>query len=224
MIEPGTTRRTHRPPGRPADTTLGPMIVDAVLDLLAEAGYARLTLGAVAARAGVSTATVYRRWATKRELILAVAGQIADAEAPDTDTGSLASDLEELFEQKRRVFAGKAGAALVALVGESAHDADLASVVRQSILDPTREHLAVILTRASRRGQTSMSADSDAVARIIVGLIVTNVALASRDGDGEHGGGAASIDILPTQDAALVINALRPLSAQQPGKTRADSE
>ncbi len=185
--------------------------MDAVLDLLAEDGYARLTLGAVATRAGVSTATVYRRWPTKRELILAVASQIAAAETPDADTGSLDGDLRALFEQKRRVFAGKAGAALVSLVGESAHDPDLAGAVRQSILDPTRDHLSAILNRAAERGQTSVGADSDAAARIIVGLIVTNVTFAS--GDGEQATIAASVDILPARDAELVINALRPSGA-----------
>lgn len=222
MTDPKRAQHAHRAPGRPADTTLGPLIVDAVLDLLAEAGYAQLTLGAVATRAGVSTATVYRRWPTKRELILAVASQIAAAETPDADTGSLDGDLRELFEQKRRLFAGKAGAALVALVGESAHDPDLAAAVRQSILEPTRDHLSAILNRAAERGQTSASADSDAAARIIVGLIVTNVALAS--GDGEQATSAASVDIIPAQDAELVINALRPGAAEAQRTTPPDSE
>ena len=208
MTEPRTTPSAPRSPGRPADATLGPVIVYAVLDLLAEAGYARLTLGAVAARAGVSTATVYRRWPTKRELILAVASQIADTESPDVDTGSLDGDLRTLFEQKRRLFSDRAGAALVALVGESAHDPDLAAAVRQSILDPTRDHLAVILDRASEREQTSVSADPDAAARIMIGLIVTNIALAP-EGD-DSGSTSASIDILPADDAALIISALRP--------------
>ncbi|HMR50706.1 MAG TPA: TetR/AcrR family transcriptional regulator [Arachnia sp.] len=206
MTDPKRTQHAHRAPGRPADATLGPLIVDAVLDLLAEAGYARLTLSAVATRAGVSTATVYRRWPTKRELILAVAGQIAAAEAPDADTGSLESDLHELFEQKRRLFSGKVAAALVSLVGESAHDPDLAAAVRQSILDPTRDHLSAILNRATDRGQTVGSVDLDAAARLIVGLIVTNAALAS----GAAETTSATIDILPAPDAALVIQALRP--------------
>lgn len=206
MTDPKRTQHAHRAPGRPADTTLGPLIVDAVLDLLAEAGYARLTLGAVATRAGVSTATVYRRWPTKRELILAVASQIAAAEAPDADTGSLEGDLRELFEQKRRLLSGKVAAALVSLVGESAHDPDLAAAVRQSILDPTSDHLSTILNRATAQGQTSGSADPDAAARLIVGLIVTNAALASEGADGP----SAAIDILPAPDAALVIHALQP--------------
>lgn len=52
MTDPKRAQHADRGPGRPTDATLGPLIVDAVLDLLAEAGYARLTLGAVATRAG----------------------------------------------------------------------------------------------------------------------------------------------------------------------------
>lgn len=197
-------RHSFRAPGRPVDSTLGPMIVNAVLDLLAETGYARLTLNAVASRAGVSTATVHRRWSTKRELILAVASQIAAAEMPFANTGSLEGDLQQLFEQKRRVFSGKIGAALVSLVGESAHDSVLASVVRESILDPTRDHLRSILGRETDRRQI---ADIDAAARLIVGLIVTNAAL-SVDADNAR----ATIDVLPAADVALVIQAIRSMT------------
>lgn len=206
MTDPKRAQHAHRAPGRPADATLGPLIVDAVLDLLAEAGYARLTLSAVATRAGVSTATVYRRWPTKRELILAVASQIAAAETPDADTGSLEGDLRELFKQKRRLFSGKVAAALVSLVGESAHDPDLAAAVRQSILDPTRDHLSTILNRATDRGQRVGNADPDAAARLIVGLIVTNAALLPDAVDSA----SATIDVLPAADTALVIQALQP--------------
>lgn len=65
-----------RPPGRPVDTTLGPSIVMAARDILAESGYGGLTTAGVAKRAGVSTATLYRRWPTKKDLIIAAARQL----------------------------------------------------------------------------------------------------------------------------------------------------
>lgn len=192
--------------GRPVNVELTPAIMAAVLSLLAEAGYARLTTAAVAKRAGVSTATLYRRWPSKRDLLLAAAEQIADSEAADIHTGTTEGDLRELFAHKRRVLSGQIGATLVALVGESAHDAELAGIVRASIFDPTREHLAMILDRAqARREQTN--ADADAAAHLVVGTILARVAFGNADG--EDG-------LLPDNDAALLIQAIADTHGQRP--------
>ena len=68
-------------------------ICDAALALLAEVGYDRMSMDAVAARARASKATIYRRWPGKRELVLeAVRTRVADIVEPP-DTGSLSGDI-----------------------------------------------------------------------------------------------------------------------------------
>ncbi|MDI2020836.1 TetR/AcrR family transcriptional regulator [Paenarthrobacter nicotinovorans] len=199
-----------RRPGRPIDIELGPAILDAVLALLAAQGYGRLTTGAVAARAGVSTATLYRRWPSKHDLLLAAAGQIADAEAADIDTGTTEGDLLELFAHKRRVLSGQVGAVLVALVGESIHDPDLAGIVRKSIFDPVLEHLSAILERAQARGER-VAADASSAARLVVGAVLARIAFdAVGDASTPEAGG---LDLLPESDAALLIRAIVPDAA-----------
>jgi AcrR family transcriptional regulator len=194
-----------RRPGRPVDAALGPAILDAVLVLLAEQGYARLTTAAVAARAGVSTATLYRRWPSKRDLLLAAVEQIADAGAVKIDTGATESDLGELFAHKRRVLSGQVGAVLVALVGESAHDPELAGIVRKSIFDPVLEHLDAILERARARGERVVTEASSA-ARLVVGTVLARLAFdAATDASAPAAGG---FDLLPESDAALLIRAI----------------
>lgn len=185
--------------GRPVNAELTPAIMEAVLSLLADEGYARLTTAAVAKRAGVSTATLYRRWPSKRELLLAAAGQIGEAEAADVDTGTVEGDLRALLAHKRSVLFGRIGATLVALVGESAHDRELAAIVRASILDPTREHLEAILYRAAGRGE-AVTADAASAAHLVVGTVLARVAFA--DGGGGHD------DLLPDSDVTLLIQAI----------------
>lgn len=170
--------------GRPINTELTPIIVEAVLALLAEGGYARLTTAAVAKRAGVSTATLYRRWPSKRELLLAAVGAIADEETADVDTGSTASDVGELLAHKKYVLSGRVGATLVALVGEAAHDPELAAVVRASVFDPTREHMAAILERARSRGE-QVSANPTAVTSLVVGTILARLAFTDAESEDE---------------------------------------
>lgn len=202
---PGAAEPRGRRPGRPVDAGLGPAILGAVLVLLAEQGYGRLTTAAVAARAGVSTATLYRRWPSKRDLLLAAAGQIADAEAADIDTGATESDLRELFAHKRRVLSGQVGAVLVALVGESTHDPELASIVRHSIFDPVLEHLDAILERARARGER-VTTEASSAARLVVGTVLARIAFdAAADASVPAAGG---FDLLPENDAALLIRAI----------------
>lgn len=71
-------------------------VLDAALDVLARAGYAAMTFDAVAARAGVSKTTVYRRWPTKPDLVRAALLRLVDVFPKARDTGTLRGDLIEL--------------------------------------------------------------------------------------------------------------------------------
>ena len=68
-------------------------VLRGTLDLLAEVGYDRLTLDAVAARTRASKATLYRRWASKAALVTEAVALLGPAELPLPDTGSLRADL-----------------------------------------------------------------------------------------------------------------------------------
>ena len=58
-----------RPAGRPRDASRDDAIMEAALELVSEAGFSGLSIEAIAARAGVGKATIYRRWATKAEIV-----------------------------------------------------------------------------------------------------------------------------------------------------------
>ncbi|MGH9122000.1 MAG: helix-turn-helix domain-containing protein, partial [Acidimicrobiales bacterium] len=83
--------------GRPLDPSRDEAICQAALTLLAEVGYDRLTVEAVAARAGAGKATVYRRWASKAALVADALNQIAPPQHLP-DTGSLQGDCEVLCD------------------------------------------------------------------------------------------------------------------------------
>jgi AcrR family transcriptional regulator len=177
-------------------------MIEAVLDELAESGYARLTTAGVARRAGVSTATLYRRWHSKRDLILAAAEQMAASETNGVDTGSLRGDVRELLAKKQLSVSGKAGAVLVALLGEAAHDAELAEMIRVGVLAPVREHVSAMLDRAVARGEVGAEVTADAAARLLEGLALARAAF----GGSAAGGGPTSADV--DADAALILRAL----------------
>ena len=190
--------RSKRAPGRPVDAALGPAIMLAVRDLLAESGYAALTTAAVARRAGVSTATLYRRWPTKRELVLAAtrrmietgvadeadeaAGSGASA-AEDFDTGSLQGDLRAFIAHKNRSLSGATGRAVLSLLGELPQDQELRELFLGQLLAATRSHLEQIRDRARARGEGASDVEPHAGARLVLGAVLAGVAFAA-GGDG----------------------------------------
>ncbi|MFT9278969.1 MULTISPECIES: TetR/AcrR family transcriptional regulator [Bifidobacterium] len=198
--------------GRPVNAALTPAIMEAVQSLLADGGYARLTTAAVAKRAGVSTATLYRRWPSKRDLLLAAARQVAASETADIDTGSTENDLREMFDHKQRLLAGGIGATLVAVVGESVHDHELATIVRTGVLEPTQEHLKLILRRAEARGEC-LSADADAAANLVLGVLLARIAFPDDRDSGSP---------LLEDDVEMLIRAITTPVQQQTGTNGKD--
>jgi AcrR family transcriptional regulator len=105
-------------PGRPRDRRLDGAIIAATLDLLAERGYAGLSLAAVADRAGTTTPTIYRRWSSKADLVLAA---VFRTEGDDVvaDSGDLETDVRTMVRWSLEKFASPAGrAALAGLLAE----------------------------------------------------------------------------------------------------------
>ena len=96
--------------------------IDATLDLIAERGVPGLTTDAVAERAGISKATMYRRWRSKEELMLdAVASLVGEIAVPDT--GSFAGDVRALLRNAVKLYADDRPSQLFPhLVGEMARN------------------------------------------------------------------------------------------------------
>src|SRR3954463_15118569 len=82
-------------PWSPRETEL----LAVTLELLQEHGYDRLTLDAVATTAHASKATLYRRWPTKAELVMAAFIEGTRQVAVEPNTGTLRGDLLRLGEQ-----------------------------------------------------------------------------------------------------------------------------
>ena len=79
--------------GRPRSEQADRAILDAALELFADAGFDGLTVEGVAARAGVGKATIYRRYPCKVDLVMASARFLTQVEAPQPDTGRVEDDL-----------------------------------------------------------------------------------------------------------------------------------
>jgi AcrR family transcriptional regulator len=160
---------THLRPRVEGDRELE--ILDAALDVLAEVGYDRLTMDAVAQRAKASKATLYRRWNSKATLVVdALASQKASPPVPDS--GELRTDLLTAFcgmggltdHDTTQTF----GAVMTAL----STDPEFAAEFRTRVLQPKAQLSRMLFERAVARGEVRDDLDLDLVAPALAGIVL----------------------------------------------------
>ncbi|WP_418959200.1 TetR/AcrR family transcriptional regulator [Streptomyces tritici] len=154
--------RTGRPRSAEADTA----ILDATRAALVELGWSKLTMGDVAARAGVAKTTLYRRWANKSELVVdAVAVLFDELQLPDL--GSLRADIEHVvLEFAALLERPETKTALMAVVAESTRDEPLRDRIRASIVDRQKRLVLEGRQRAQERGELPADRDPATVAAV----------------------------------------------------------
>ncbi|WP_458318131.1 TetR/AcrR family transcriptional regulator [Mycolicibacterium brisbanense] len=141
------------------------------LRLLQEHGYDRLTVDAVAATARASKATVYRRWPSKGELVLAAFIEGIRQVAVPPETGSLRGDLlrvgQVICEQ-----AHQHGTTIRAVLAEVSRDPALSDAMQHQFLDQRKAMLELILRQAVARGEISESVISDELWDLMPGYLI----------------------------------------------------
>lgn len=154
-------------PWSPRETEL----LEVTLQLLQEHGYDRLTLDAVAARARASKATVYRRWPSKAELVLAAFIEGCRQVAVHPDTGTLRGDLLHLGRVISQQTHEQAGIIRAVLVEVSRHPA-LHDALQAEFLDQRKALLHEVLRDAVLRGEIGAAAVSDELWDLLPGYLI----------------------------------------------------
>lgn len=135
-------------------------ILSAALEVLAEVGYDRVTMDAVAARAKASKATLYRRWNGKVTLIIDALLSLK-TERPVPDTGSLRGDLLEAFCSDAAQAVRSPVSSYVSVVTALSRDEELAEAFRRDVLAPKIAATRAIFERAKDRGEIPAAVDLD---------------------------------------------------------------
>jgi AcrR family transcriptional regulator len=155
--------------GRPREHRADTAILRATLELIAAHGVSDLRMDDVAQRARVGKATIYRRYASKDELVTAaVAALVREIGTPDT--GSTRGDLLALMEAAVEVYSGSVEAGVMpALVDAMSRDAQLARFVREGFLAERRAALRVVLERGTARGDLRSDLDLELALDVLGG-------------------------------------------------------
>ncbi len=164
-----STDSPHPHIGRPRSQEAHAAILDATLALLREVGFDALTIEAVAARAGVGKATVYRRWSSKEAIAIeAVQHVVRRIRIPDT--GTTRGDLETLMDASTRMYADPGTRLLLSgLVAAMARSEPLAQAVRGGFLATWRDAVLRVLRRGVERGELRADVDLELILDLLAG-------------------------------------------------------
>lgn len=178
----GTVPKPKQALGRPRDSHVDHAILTATRELLAERGYAGLTVDAVAARAGVGKAAIYRRYTSKQEMIFSVA--LHDLrEQPPSDAGSLRGDLTELAATIAGQLGRTPGDVLAGLLADVYADPELIKRFGETFVHRERQVIIEVLDRAVARGELATRPDPLTVHALLLGPIFAWVLILAGDRD-----------------------------------------
>jgi AcrR family transcriptional regulator len=145
-------------------------IMRATLDLAREAGYAKLSIEGVAARAGVGKHTVYRRWPSKGLLFLDALLSLNEPVLEYPDTGDIVADLRQQTHAAVDLLGTPPwGPLYQALLGEAQHDPAVAAGLNERFIRPQTETTITRFRKAKEQGQISADFDLDLVMSILSG-------------------------------------------------------
>jgi AcrR family transcriptional regulator len=153
-------------------------IEEAYFAELAETGYGRLSIDAVAKRAGVGKAAVYRRWRSKLDMTMALVPKTAVAAIDIPDTGTLRGDVLQYLRTARDALSHpmvrRIGPDLLA---EAIRNPELAAVLGEHVREPRRIKAAELFTRAVERGQLPVGTDPDLALDLMAGPLYWRLAV-----------------------------------------------
>lgn len=164
-----TDADVSRQGGRPRDPRVDAAIVDATLRVLADGGYSALTMEAVAARAGVGKATLYRRYAGKEQLVVDAVATLSEP-AEVVRGASVRDELVARLEAVRRTSGSSlAGKIFPRLVSASADSPELMEGYRRQVLAPRRAAFTAALRRGTAEGLVRDDVDLDYAVDLLLG-------------------------------------------------------
>src|SRR5580692_527019 len=162
----------NRRPGRPRSEQAEQAIIEATLDLFAEQGFEGVCVEAVAARAGVGKATIYRRWPNKEELLLAAFGSLKSP-YPEPGGVSVRDDLVAMLTvmcvdkadpRKARRYA--------LLLGEGEKYPRLMARYKETVVEPRRDVMRAVIRRGIETGELRPDTDVEVALLALTGAVL----------------------------------------------------
>jgi len=172
MVATGDNTRPSRTPAGAAvlQADVTEAIRQAFFTELAQCGYGRLSIEAVARRAAVGKPAIYRRWRSKQDMAVALISEVAWAHLDMPDTGSLEGDVIAFLRAEYAVLTDPLAKAIIPdLLSEANRNEDLAATLLRTVRDPRRARATAIIRRAIERGEVADTLNTDLALDVLAG-------------------------------------------------------
>ena len=147
--------------GRPRSATAEAAILTATLELIEQKPLGEVTAEAIAQRAGVSKATIYKWWPNKNRVALDAFLSRSRTEIPSSDSGSALRDFTEQLVAASRFYTSSGGRMLRQFIAEGQNDPELLALYREQFLRPRRQAVRELWERGVARGEIRPDLDAD---------------------------------------------------------------
>jgi AcrR family transcriptional regulator len=176
----------RRPPGRPRSERASRAIIGATLEMLVEGvSVDSLSMEAVAARAGVGKATLYRRWPNKQAVVSDALASLYEPPAA-VSNGSVRQNLVAAVADLRRwAVSSTAGRLLPHFLGGMCRSPELQAQYVQSVIEPRKAVLREILRRGVASRDLDPRLDPEVTLTVVFGSVLFDLVLAAADADGQ---------------------------------------
>jgi AcrR family transcriptional regulator len=145
---------------------------------LAQCGYGRLSIEAVARRASVGKPAIYRRWRSKQDMAVALISEVAWAHLDMPDTGSLEGDVIAFLRAEYAVLTDPLAKSIIPdLLGEANRNPALEAALLRAVRDPRRTRAAAIIRRAIERAEVADTLNPDLALDVLAGPLYWRLAV-----------------------------------------------
>jgi AcrR family transcriptional regulator len=153
-------------------------ISDAFFAELASVGYAKLSLEAVAKRAGAGKAAIYRRWSSKQDMAIALISNLVVDTPEPADSGTLRGDLRAFLAEVAEALCHPLASKIVPdLIAEGSRNHELGRALLTTVRDPRRARATRMLRRAVERGELPADLDLDIALDLLAGPLYWHLAV-----------------------------------------------
>ena len=170
-------RVAARAPGRPRSQTARKAILKSTLQLLQKTGFTELSIEAIAARARVGKATVYRWWPNKAELVMEAFVFAVEAQLRIPTSGSAEKVIREQMKRWTQIFDSPLGRVIAAVIGAGQSDPAMLEAFQHQYVEPRRREARKLLREAMRTGEIRSNLDPDTILDILYGPLYIRLLL-----------------------------------------------
>ncbi len=172
-----TTNGSKGKPGRPRSEKARKAVMRSTLELLRQVGFNELTIEAVAARAGVGKATIYRWWPNKAELVIEAFASLVGRELGFNTSGPVLAAIHDQMRRWVPIFHSPLGQIVATVIGAGQSDPTILQAFQRHWVEPRRTEARRLLRLAIKQGELRKGLDPDLVLDLLYGPLYLRLLL-----------------------------------------------